>query len=132
LSKSGFTVRLSHLAWALRKQHQGIAVNANYDGDGEAIYHHVCTLGCESIVSKRLGSIYRTSRTDQWLKMKNPEAPAAAAPAEACKCLSFSARRLPTAEHKRKSPDTEDRRTRASLGQLLQPSKVLARYTAIA
>ena len=53
-------------------------------------------------MSKRLGSIYRTSRTDQWLKMKNPEAPAAAAPAEACNCLSFSARPLPTAEHKEK------------------------------
>jgi len=42
-----------------------------------AIYKHACTLGCEGIVSKRLGSPYRAGRTDQWLKMKNPEAPAA-------------------------------------------------------
>ena len=33
-------------------------------------------LGCEGIVSKRLGSPYRAGRTDQWLKMKSPEAPA--------------------------------------------------------
>lgn len=68
--------RKQHLAWTLRKRHQGIAVNATYDGDGEVIYQHACTLGCEGIVSKRLGSAYRAGRTDQWLKMKNPEAPA--------------------------------------------------------
>jgi ATP-dependent DNA ligase len=27
-------------------------------------------------VSKRLGSAYRMGRTDQWLKIKNPDAPA--------------------------------------------------------
>jgi len=40
------------------------------------IYQHACTLGCEGNVSKRLGSPYRAGRTDQWLKMKNPKAPA--------------------------------------------------------
>jgi ATP-dependent DNA ligase len=29
------------------------------------IYQHACTLGCEGIVSKRLGSAYRAGRTDQ-------------------------------------------------------------------
>ena len=33
-------------------------------------------MGLEGIVSKRLGSPYRTGRTTDWLKMKNPEAPA--------------------------------------------------------
>ena len=76
LRRSPIEERKQHLAWALRKQHQGIAVNATYDGDGAVIYQHACTLGCEGIVSKRLGSAYRAGRTDQWLKMKNPEAPA--------------------------------------------------------
>ena len=39
-------------------------------------YEHACALGREGIVSKRLGSPYRAGRTDQWLKMKNPKAPA--------------------------------------------------------
>jgi ATP-dependent DNA ligase len=37
---------------------------------------HACALGCEGIVSKRLGSPYRSGRADCWLKVKNPNAPA--------------------------------------------------------
>ena len=33
-------------------------------------------LGHEGIVSKRLGSPYRSGRSPDWLKMKNPDAPA--------------------------------------------------------
>ena len=44
-------------------------------GDGAVIYKHACALGCEGIVSKRLGSAYRMGRTG-WLKIKNPVAPA--------------------------------------------------------
>ncbi len=33
---------------------------------------NACTLGCEGIVSKRLGSIYGSGRVDHWLKIKNP------------------------------------------------------------
>ena len=33
-------------------------------------------LGFEGIVSKRLGSSYRSGRSRDWLKMKNPNAPA--------------------------------------------------------
>jgi hypothetical protein len=33
-------------------------------------------LGCEGIVSKRLGSTYRSGRVNDWLKIKNPTAPA--------------------------------------------------------
>ena len=44
--------------------------------DGEAIFRHACKLGLEGIVSKRLGSRYRSGRSPDWLKFKNPEAPA--------------------------------------------------------
>ena len=57
----------------LRQTHPGIAINATYAGDGAVVDEHARALGCEGIVSKRLGSPYRT---DQWLKMKNPKAPA--------------------------------------------------------
>jgi ATP-dependent DNA ligase len=33
-------------------------------------------IGCEGIVSKRLGSTYRFGRVNDWLKIKNPAAPA--------------------------------------------------------
>ena len=39
-------------------------------------------MGLEGIVSKRLGSRYRSGRTTDWLKMKNPAAPAVTREAE--------------------------------------------------
>jgi len=33
-------------------------------------------MGLEGIVSKRLGSIYRSGKYKDWLKFKNPDAPA--------------------------------------------------------
>jgi bifunctional non-homologous end joining protein LigD len=60
----------------LRQRHPGIALNESYSGDGALIYQNACALGCEGIVSKRLGSAYRMGRTDAWIKIKNPAAPA--------------------------------------------------------
>jgi hypothetical protein len=48
----------------------------HFEEDGAIIYRHACAYGCEGIVSKRLGSPYRSGRTDAWLKVKNPAAPA--------------------------------------------------------
>src|SRR5262245_26983840 len=41
-----------------------------------------CKMGLEGIVSKRLGSRYRSGRSPDWLKMKNPNAPAVKREAE--------------------------------------------------
>ena len=60
----------------------GIAFNKHFAGDGLVIFKHACTLGCEGIVSKRLGSGYRAGRVNHWLKIKNPEAPAVRREAE--------------------------------------------------
>ena len=76
LRRSPIEERKQRLAAVLRQPHHGIALNQTYEGDGAVIYQHACALGCEGIVSKRLGSAYRMGRTDQWLKIKNPEAPA--------------------------------------------------------
>jgi ATP-dependent DNA ligase len=43
-------------------------------GDGAAIVKHACSLGCEGIEPKRLGSIYLAGRVEHWLKIKNPQA----------------------------------------------------------
>jgi ATP-dependent DNA ligase len=58
----------------LRQTRPGIAINATYAGDGAVVDEHARAR--EGVVSKRLGSPYRAGRTDQWLKMKNPKAPA--------------------------------------------------------
>ena len=49
---------------------------------GLTVFQHACQLGCEGIVSKRLGSRYRSGRSPDWLKFKNPEAPAVKREAE--------------------------------------------------
>ena len=68
--------RKRRLAGLLRLPHDGIAINEHFSGDGAVIYKHACALGCEGIVSKRLGSPYRAGRSAHWLKVKNPAAPA--------------------------------------------------------
>ena len=68
--------RKAALAKLLRRAPGGIVLNEHYTGDGAIIYKHACALGCEGIVSKRLGSAYRAGRSAHWLKIKNPDAPA--------------------------------------------------------
>jgi bifunctional non-homologous end joining protein LigD len=46
------------------------------------VFRHACKMGLEGIVSKRLGSRYRSGRSPDWLKMKNPAAPAVKREAE--------------------------------------------------
>jgi len=53
-----------------------IVPNEHYEKDGEIVFREACKLGCEGIVSKRLGSTYRRGRSPLWLKVKNPNAPA--------------------------------------------------------
>jgi bifunctional non-homologous end joining protein LigD len=50
--------------------------------DGATVFRHACKLGFEGIVSNRLGSPYRSGRSRDWLKMKNPNAPAVKREAE--------------------------------------------------
>jgi bifunctional non-homologous end joining protein LigD len=66
--------RKAELAKLLRRPPDGIALNV--------IYRHACGLGCEGIVSKRLGSPYRGGRFAHWVKVKTPNAPAVKREAE--------------------------------------------------
>ena len=54
----------------------------HFDGDGAIVYREACRLGCEGIVSKRLGSPYKHGRSAHWVKVKNPKAPAVTREAE--------------------------------------------------
>ena len=57
-------------------------LNEHIDEPGDVVFRHACKLGFEGIVSKRLGSSYRSGRSKGWLKMKNPDAPAVTREAE--------------------------------------------------
>jgi bifunctional non-homologous end joining protein LigD len=70
------------LAEILHDAGDGTAFNKHFAGDGMALFKHACALGCEGIVSKRLGSPYYGGRVDYWLKTKNPSAPAVRREAE--------------------------------------------------
>jgi len=47
--------------------------NKNAPPNGVCTARQACALGCEGIVSKRLGSAYRSGRADCWLEVKNPK-----------------------------------------------------------
>jgi bifunctional non-homologous end joining protein LigD len=74
--------RKHKLAKLVRNPLPGIILNEHYEGDGEIVFEHACKLGCEGIVSKRLGSSYRSGRSAHWVKVKNPKAPAVKREAE--------------------------------------------------
>ena len=48
--------RKATLADLLQGVRDGIAFNQHFSDDGASIFRHACALGCEGIVSKRLGS----------------------------------------------------------------------------
>jgi bifunctional non-homologous end joining protein LigD len=56
--------------------HLSIMLNEHFEEDGAIVFSEACRLGCEGIVSKRIGSPYRSGRSPHWLKIKNPKAPA--------------------------------------------------------
>jgi bifunctional non-homologous end joining protein LigD len=68
------------LAKLLKGSH--LVHNEWFEEDGATVLREACKLGCEGIVSKRLGSPYRSGRSPHWVKVKNPKAPAVKREAE--------------------------------------------------
>ena len=82
LRRTPIEQRKLKLAKLVRGPHPGIVLNEVFQGDGDILFAHACKLGCEGIVSKRLGSPYRSGRSQHWVKVKNPKAPAVKREAE--------------------------------------------------
>jgi ATP-dependent DNA ligase len=83
LRREPLEVRKTTLASVLRKARDGLRLNEHLEPpEGLAVFQQACALGCEGIVSKRLGSRYRSGRSPDWLKFKNPQAPAVRREAE--------------------------------------------------
>jgi len=76
LRRAPIEQRKQALATLVGAPRPGIAINKHFVGDGGIVYRQACRLGCEGIVSKRLGSAYRSGRSKHWVKVKNPAAPA--------------------------------------------------------
>jgi bifunctional non-homologous end joining protein LigD len=66
----------------LAKAPAGLQVNDHIVEPGDVVFRHACQLGFEGIVSKRLGSPYRSGRSRHWVKSKNPQHPAVRREAE--------------------------------------------------
>src|SRR5262245_60061269 len=58
----------------LAKAPVGLQVNDHIVEPGDVVFGHACQLGFEGIVSKRLGSPYRSGRSRHWVKSKKPQA----------------------------------------------------------
>jgi bifunctional non-homologous end joining protein LigD len=83
LRRESLEVRKRELGKVLRwTAHIGLQFNEHLAEPGDIVFRHACKLGLEGIVSKRLGSPYRSGRSPDWLKMKNPAAPAVKREAE--------------------------------------------------
>jgi bifunctional non-homologous end joining protein LigD len=62
----------------LRKSRGGLRLSEHLDGgDGATIFEQACHLGLEGIVAKRRDRPYRSGRSPDWLKIRNPDAAAA-------------------------------------------------------
>ena len=58
--------------WSAAKAGLGLRFNEHLEGDGPTVFAHACKMGLEGIVSKRKDSAYRSGRSLDWLKSKNP------------------------------------------------------------
>jgi bifunctional non-homologous end joining protein LigD len=82
LRRKPIEARKPLLAELLKGSHLSLVFNECFEEDGANVFREACRLGCEGIVSKRLGSTYRRGRSPLWLKVKNPNAPAVKREAE--------------------------------------------------
>jgi ATP-dependent DNA ligase len=75
--------RKSTLAVVLASTGTGIELNDHMEHDNAVlVFRHACKLGYEGIISKRKDSPYRSGCSPDWIKLKNPKAPAVRREAE--------------------------------------------------
>jgi bifunctional non-homologous end joining protein LigD len=68
--------RKAKLARLLASNRGGIVINEHVEADGTAVFAAACRMGLEGIVSKRIDAPYRSGRSRNWIKTKNPGCPA--------------------------------------------------------
>jgi bifunctional non-homologous end joining protein LigD len=76
LRKQPWEERRNRLKQLLSKPRFGLVLSEHSDGDGEALFRKACEMGLEGLVAKRRRSLYRGGPSKDWIKIKNPNAPA--------------------------------------------------------
>jgi bifunctional non-homologous end joining protein LigD len=72
LRRDPLEVRKATLKSLLAKAGPGLRLNEHIEADGPTVFAHACKMGLEGIVSKHKASTYRSGRSPDWLKCKNP------------------------------------------------------------
>jgi bifunctional non-homologous end joining protein LigD len=70
-------VRRATLRSLIKRAGPGIRFSEHLEGDGALAFAHACRMGLEGIVAKRRDRPYRSGRSADWIKVKNPGAPGA-------------------------------------------------------
>jgi bifunctional non-homologous end joining protein LigD len=55
-----------------RAKRRAIRLSEHLTGDGPTVFEHVCRMGLEGVVSKRVDAPYRSGPSKVWVKAKNP------------------------------------------------------------
>jgi bifunctional non-homologous end joining protein LigD len=83
LRREPLICRKSTLAVVIARADDGIELNDHMEHDDAAfVFEHACKLGFEGIISKRQDSSYCSGRSPDWIRLKNPSAPAVKREAE--------------------------------------------------
>jgi ATP-dependent DNA ligase len=83
LRREPLTVRKATLASLISRTGPGLRLNEHLEHeDGAQVFAQACRMGLEGIVSKRKESRYQSGRSPDWIKSKNPSAPAVKREAE--------------------------------------------------
>ena len=105
LRREPLEVRKAELEQLLGRAGSGVSFTEHLEAEGPLVFEHACRLGLEGIVSKRKGSRYQSGRSRDWVKAKNPEAPAVTRLAEEDWARSWSSKqRQETSAGSRRSP----------------------------
>jgi bifunctional non-homologous end joining protein LigD len=56
-----------------KRRGDGIVFSEALAEEGAVVSAKPCELGLEAIVSKRAGSVYKSGRSRNWLKTRNPD-----------------------------------------------------------
>jgi bifunctional non-homologous end joining protein LigD len=72
LRREPLETRKATLASLLKRAEPGLQFNEHIEADGPTVFAHACKMGLEGIVSKLKASTYRSGRSPDWLKSKNP------------------------------------------------------------
>jgi bifunctional non-homologous end joining protein LigD len=76
LRRKPLVERKAMIRKVLRRTKGAIQYVEHTEGNGADMFAAACKLGLEGIVSKRLTAPYRSEPSKNWIKVKNPKAPA--------------------------------------------------------